>query len=105
MSEYNILLKPTRLSEQWFEVPRISCCDKHGEVVKTWEQVIESAEDFGYKTSPLKTYIHKVINIETTLVIRKNGEISILKPNDEVLICRTTFNNALLFILFMEGRL
>ena len=65
MSEYDILLTPTRVAEQWYEVPKIVSCGVNKQQVKTWEDVTECVQQFGYTKLTNGTLLTKRIKENT----------------------------------------
>lgn len=101
MSEYDILLKPTKLSEEWHEVPRITTCGKDKEIVKTWEDVIKCGECFNYNPLTNGTLLSKRYGKNTLVTFTKEGKLFI----NEAHLKDLDFNKMVLFILFLENKL
>ena len=72
MSEYDILLTPTRVAEQWYEVPKIVSCGVNKQQVKTWEDVTECVQQFGYTKLTNGTLLTKRIKENTKLEVDIN---------------------------------
>lgn len=101
MSEYDILLKPTRLKEQWFEVPHITTCGKNKQIVKTWNDVIECAKDFEYTISTDSNIISKKTQNDVNIYLTQDKDIFV----NNVFLTKLDYNKMILFILLIENKL
>lgn len=104
MSEYNVLLKPTRIDEKWYEVPKFTACGVHKQIVNTWEEVVECGEDFGYETRG-KGLLTKKCNFHGDNQVEINffstGEILV----GETKMACLDYNKMVFFMLLLEGKL
>lgn len=107
MSEYDILLRPTAIKEQWFEVPGITTCGVNKQIVRTWEDVIECGKQFGYSCSSSQHILSKELDSEEKRFIhfRFDGEVFVESNEEEVFLTQLSFNKMVLFMLLLEGKL
>lgn len=101
MSEYNILLKPTRIDEKWYEVPRITTCGVNKEIVKTWIDVINCSIELGYETSDDNKRITKEFDENNSVSFVKEGHIFF----NDIPIFTSDYNKMVLFMLLLENKL
>lgn len=107
MSEYDILLRPTAIEEQWFEVPRITTCGIDKEIVRNWDDVVKCAKSLGYKSikSTEKDFVFKSINETTSVVLEEDGTIHIVSEKIKTQIMTLKYNKMVLFMLLLENKL
>lgn len=101
MSEYDILLKPTRISEKWFEVPHITTCGVNKETVKTWEDVVACAKEFGYDYNVKDKFIFKQLEKDSTIYFTKNKGVFL----HSIHFVDLEYNKMVLFMLLLENKL
>lgn len=99
MSEYDILLRPTKIDENWDEMPKITTCGKNKEQVKTWEDVVESAKDLGYTENG--NIVFKSIENNGIIGFNKDGRVFI----NEGHITNLEYNKMVLFMLLLEKKI
>lgn len=107
MSKYDILLKPTAIEEQWFEVPRITTCGVDKEIVRNWDDVVKCAKGLGYKSikSTEKDFVFKSINGTTNVVLEEDGTIYIVSKKTKIQVMTLKYNKMVLFMLLLENKL
>ena len=101
MSEYDILLTPTRVAEQWYEVPKIVSCGVNKQQVKTWEDVTECVQQFGYTKLTNGTLLTKRIKENTLITFTKEGKVFV----NQAYLCDLDYNKMVLFMLLLENKL
>ena len=101
MSEYSILLKPTRLNEEWYEMPKINTCGKDRESVKTWDDVTKCAIDFDYKELTQGTLLTKTIEKNTLISFTKEGKVFV----NEAYLIDLDYNKMVLLMLLLENKI
>lgn len=101
MSEYNILLKPTRIKDRWCDVPRITTCGVDKEIVRNWRDVVRCAEELGYKSSPENKFVYKRINRPFLFTFTESNDF-LINNNP---IFKLEYNKMVLYMLLFENKL
>ena len=101
MSEYDILLKPTRIKEKWYEVPKIVTCGTNKEQVKTWEDFVKCAKELGYDLLSTGTLVSKRLEKNTLITFTKNNDVFV----NEAHLINIDYNKMTLLILLFENKL
>lgn len=97
MTEYDILLFPTKIADKWYEVPRIQTCGIGKEPIRCWEDVVACAKDFNYEILSPECFAK-----DTPLgymLFHKDG----VAMNGRMM--KLDFSKMVLLMLFLEGRL
>ena len=108
MSEYDILLRPTAIKEQWFEVPKITTCGVDKEIVKNWDDVVKCAKSLGYKSirSTEKDFVFKSINEFSNVILEEDGNVYVISSTKfKTQLMTLKYNKMVLFMLLLENKL
>jgi hypothetical protein len=101
MSEYDILLKPTKIKDRWCDVPRITTCGVNKEIVKTWKDVVDCAKELGYKCSPEDKFVYKRVGGPFLFTFTETYDFLINNNS----IRKLEYNKMVLYMLLFENKL